>query len=267
MLSYQHIYHAGCLADIHKHASLCVLLSHMVKKDKPLSYIETHAGRGFYDMTSAEAQKTGEAKDGIARLDSAKWFSADHPFSKVIAHYRQEKGHAIYPGSAAMASHLLRTTDKIHLHELHPQEVKFLQASMPLGTKIYHKDGYEGLLALSPPTPRRGFVFIDPSFEIKSEYELIPDIIAKLMKKWSVAVVCIWYPILPAGLHKNMIAALNSLNLPQSGVFETEFYTPTEEKRGMYGSGLFLANIPYNVTPDLNAITSALSGAGQNHSA
>lgn len=266
MLSYQHIYHAGCLADIHKHASLCVLLSHMVKKDKPLSYIETHAGRGFYDLTCAEAQKTGEAKDGIDRLDDSKWFAADHPFSRVIHHYRQEKGRSIYPGSAAMASHILRPIDKIHLHELHPQEVKFLQASMPLGTKIYHRDGYEGLLALAPPTPRRGFVFIDPSFEIKSEYDLIPEVIEKLVKKWSVAVICIWYPILPAGLHKNMIAGLNALNLPQSGVFETEFYPPNIAGRGMYGSGLFIANIPYDLSPDLNTITKALTGAGKNHS-
>ena len=47
MLSYQHIYHAGNLADVQKHALLAYILDYLTQKDKPLSYIETHAGRGF----------------------------------------------------------------------------------------------------------------------------------------------------------------------------------------------------------------------------
>ena len=45
-LSYQHMYHAGNIADVHKHAMLALTLDYMVQKDKPLSYIESHAGRG-----------------------------------------------------------------------------------------------------------------------------------------------------------------------------------------------------------------------------
>ena len=47
MLSYQHGYHAGNLADVHKHALLAWALDYLTQKDKPLSYIETHAGRGL----------------------------------------------------------------------------------------------------------------------------------------------------------------------------------------------------------------------------
>ncbi|MCK5500680.1 MAG: 23S rRNA (adenine(2030)-N(6))-methyltransferase RlmJ, partial [Tritonibacter mobilis] len=65
MLSYQHIYHAGNLADVQKHALLAWMLDYMTRKDKPLSYLETHAGRALYDLASAEAQKTGEAAQGI----------------------------------------------------------------------------------------------------------------------------------------------------------------------------------------------------------
>lgn len=263
MLSYQHIYHAGCLADLHKHAALCAVLARMVQKPKKLSYIETHAGRGLYDLRSVEAQKTGEAQQGILRLETAKWFAKDHPFSKALDRIKQKHGAHIYPGSAILAAHMLRAGDVMHLHELHPQEVRFLQSSMQgSGAHVYHRDGYEGLLALSPPMPRRGVIFIDPSFEIKSEYAQIVDVVAKVMKKWPVAVLCLWYPLLPAGAHKDMTQQLLSLDLPKSGCFETQFMPQKEGARGMYGSGLFMANMPFGADSDVMDIGARLQDAG-----
>ena len=63
MLSYQHAYHAGNLADVHKHALLAVALARLADKPKPLSYLETHAGRGLYDLRAPEALRTGEANN------------------------------------------------------------------------------------------------------------------------------------------------------------------------------------------------------------
>ena len=57
MLSYQHHFHAGNAADVHKHALLSVMLAYMTQKDKPLSYLETHAGRGVYDLGAEHARK------------------------------------------------------------------------------------------------------------------------------------------------------------------------------------------------------------------
>ena len=68
MLSYQHLYHAGNLADVHKHALLAVALDYLTRKDKPLSYLETHAGRGLYRLDAPEAVKTGEAERASAAL-------------------------------------------------------------------------------------------------------------------------------------------------------------------------------------------------------
>ncbi len=42
MLSYQHAFHAGNLADVQKHALLAWVLDYLTRKDKPLTYIETH---------------------------------------------------------------------------------------------------------------------------------------------------------------------------------------------------------------------------------
>src|SRR5690554_6900254 len=97
MLSYQHGYHAGNLADVHKHALLAVMLDYLTRKPKPLFYLETHAGRGLYDLNGAEARKTGEAAQGIGRAEG--WFEAGHPYRRVLASVRRVHGAAAYPGS------------------------------------------------------------------------------------------------------------------------------------------------------------------------
>ena len=68
MLSYQHSYHAGGPADVHKHAALCLLLVHLNAKPKPYSIIDLYAGEGAYALDTPEAQKTAEFRQGIARL-------------------------------------------------------------------------------------------------------------------------------------------------------------------------------------------------------
>ena len=128
MLSYQHIYHAGNLADVHKHAMLASLLAYLARKDKPLSYIETHAGRGLYRLDAPEAMKTGEAAAGIGR--AAALFPADHPYRRILAAVRDRYGRAAYPGSPLVAALSLRSGDRMHLAELHPQEFAALGATM-----------------------------------------------------------------------------------------------------------------------------------------
>ena len=84
MLSYQHIYHAGCAADVHKHASLSVLLNVMAQKDKPLTYFETHAGRGVYDLNAPEAEKTKEADKGIRAFLKSEKLPDSHPYIRLL---------------------------------------------------------------------------------------------------------------------------------------------------------------------------------------
>ena len=106
MLSYQHIFHAGNPADVHKHALLCAMLNYMTRKDKPLSYLETHAGRGLYDLSSDAALKTGEAAAGIAALTDK--FAPDHPYIKALATLRDRHGPSAYAGSPMLAALSLR---------------------------------------------------------------------------------------------------------------------------------------------------------------
>src|SRR6056297_1732939 len=102
MLSYQHHYHAGNPADVHKHAALAWMLAYLTAKDKPLSYIETHAGRGLYDLSDPAALRTGEAAQGIGRLERA--LPADHPYRRCLDETRMSHGPAAYPGSPLLAA-------------------------------------------------------------------------------------------------------------------------------------------------------------------
>ncbi|WP_082020499.1 23S rRNA (adenine(2030)-N(6))-methyltransferase RlmJ [Leisingera sp. ANG-M1] len=245
MLSYQHIYHAGNLADVQKHALLAWMLAYLTRKDKPLSYIETHAGRGLYQLDAPEAVKTGEAEQGITRVLSGQLLAEGHPLHQALSETRRQHGPAAYPGSPLIAASLLRPGDAMHFAELHPQEHAALQAALkPWKAQVHKQDGFELAMSLAPPTPRRGLMLIDPSYEIKSDYTRIPGIISRLHRKWNVGVIALWYPILQDGSHAPMLDALEALALPGALRSEARF-PPARDGHRMVGSGMFVVNAPF----------------------
>ncbi len=244
MLSYQHSYHAGNLADLHKHALLARMLSYMVQKPKPLSYLETHSGRGLYDLGGAEATRTGEAAAGIARAMAEGWLSPDHPLIAAIMATRAYHGAGAYPGSPLIAQHFLRRDDQFHLAELHPAEAEALADAVP-GAQIHHQDGFVMANALCPPTPRRGMLLIDPSFEVKADYQEIPRFIARIARKWNVGTIALWYPLLADQRHRTMLWALTA-DHPQAMRHEVNF-APARPDHGMIGSGMFVINPTYGL--------------------
>ena len=263
MLSYQHIYHAGNLADVQKHALLARMLDYLTQKDKPISYIETHSGRGLYQLDSVEALRTGEAAAGIEMAQCEAWFDVMHPLSRAINEVRARHGNMAYPGSPLIAANLLRFQDKIHLAELHPQEHAVLSKAMAdQNARVYQQDGYTLAQSLLPPTPRRGVLLIDPSYEVKSEFDRLPGLIAKLHRKWNVGVLALWYPVLTDGRHRSMIAALEKLKLPRTVKHEVHF-PPVKEGHRMTGSGMFIINAPFGLADEtrlLDQLFKRLSG-------
>jgi 23S rRNA (adenine2030-N6)-methyltransferase len=245
MLSYQHAYHAGNAADVHKHALLAAMLDYLAAKPKPLTYLETHAGRGLYRLDAPEALKTGEAAAGIGRLE--RWFPPGHPYLRALAMVRALHGAGAYPGSPLVAASLLRPGDRMHLAELHPQEVAALRAAMAgRAADIRAEDGFAMARALLPPTPRRGLLLIDPSWEVKSDYARMSALVAALHRRWPVGVIALWYPLLGAAPHAAMLAALEALGLPGALRHEVAF-APARPGHGMTGSGLFVVNAPYGL--------------------
>lgn len=246
MLSYQHLYHAGNLADVHKHAALAWVLGYMTRKDKPISYIETHGGRGRYDLAAEEATKTGEAAAGIEIAQP--WFAEGHPYARTIAACRAEHGPSAYPGSPWIASRLLRDDDILNIAELHPQENAGLRSAVP-GAHVHKRDGFDMAYAICPPTPRRGLMLVDPSYEVKADYDAIPRHISKFAKIWPVGVVMLWYPILTDARHSGMLRALRAA-LPDALAHEVRF-PPAREGHRMVGSGLFVVNPPWGLAEEL----------------
>lgn len=251
MLSYQHLYHAGNLADVHKHAALAWVLEYLVQKDKPLTYIETHAGRGVYDLGAEEAIKTGEAAAGITLAEG--WFAPEHPYRQRLDETRAGYGPTAYPGSPLVAALALREGDSLHLAELHPQEAAQLRAvAGEWGAQVHQRDGFELALAITPPTPRRGLMLIDPSYEVKADYDAIPRHLAAIHRKWNVGVLMLWYPILKARAHGPMLTALEAA-FPAALRHEVRF-PPVRDGHRMEGSGLFVVNPPWGLDAELRKL-------------
>lgn len=244
MLSYQHAYHAGNGADLHKHGILAALLALLAEKPRGLSYLESHAGRGLYDLGSAEALRTGEAARGIRRI------VPEGAYSFGIALGVQRYGNEAYPGSPLLAALLLRPQDRIVLCELHPAEHAALRATLVGDPRvaIHRRDGHEGLRALTPPSPRRGLALIDPSYELKDEYARSAETALGVLARWPQGIVLVWYPVLPAGRHRTLVGRLAAAAGPALTLSEVAFTDPPA--RGMQGSGLAILNAPHG-TPRL----------------
>lgn len=251
MLSYQHAYHAGNLADLHKHALLATALDYLTRKDKPLSYIETHAGRGLYDLGSDQARKTGEAATGVVRAEAEGWLSADHPLCRAIAGVRATHGAQTYPGSPLIAGHFLRFEDRAHLAELHPAEHEALRQVAGFAA-LHSRDGFQVAQAVCPPTPRRGLMLIDPSYEIKDDYHAIPRHVAQIARKWNVGVIALWYPILTDNRHLGMTATL-ATQFPDALLSEVRF-PPARAGHFMTGSGMWILNAPWGLADEARRI-------------
>lgn len=249
-LSYQHIYHAGNPADIQKQLWVLAVMSYLQKKDKPLFWCDTHAGRGLYDLNSSEAQKTQEFNIGIAKLyhetiNHPLW----HQLKSMIDSVNPSDESEIYPGSAMIAAMLLRPDDRMECYDLHPQEYKHLAASMRPFPNVTTRDisMEEGIFSCTPPKEKRGAVIIDPSYELKKEYQSIPKVVKRVMRKWPNATYMIWYPLLKAGRHEELKQTCLGID-PDVLIDEWIFADHTKDGfRGMYGTGMAVFNAPYSV--------------------
>src|SRR5262245_18147859 len=78
-MNYRHHFHAGNFADVMKHVLLVRLARALQKKEKGFLALDTHEGRGRYDLAGAATgdslARKPEWSDGIGRL----WSRGDLP--------------------------------------------------------------------------------------------------------------------------------------------------------------------------------------------
>lgn len=254
MLSYQHAYHAGNFADVIKHFALTRLLTYLSIKEKPLFYLETHAGRGMYDLLDKKALKTNEASLGIAKLfnDRLNLPQVFKPYIEALLSFNENEVLRMYPGSPALAIHFLRTQDRLYFNELHPSEFEYLKRLPHHGKRAFtsYSDGLINLSAQLPPPERRGLIFIDPSYEIKTDYRLIPRLLKNAYARFETGVYCLWYPIVDKKLNRDLHNGL--CNIEAQNNLKLEFTLESPNNLGMTGCGLWIINPPYLLKEELS---------------
>ena len=260
MLSYQHGYHAGNFADVIKHLTLTRLLNYMLIKEKPILYLDTHAGRGMYDLQDKQAIKTGEAQQGIEiiwahRKELPAVFS---PYIEQITQLNKGDKLRYYPGSPWLATHILRQHDRLCYSELHPGEFEHLEGLPNIGKRVFssNTNGLDKLNALLPPAERRGLIFVDPSYEIKTDYRLIPELLKVAYNRFETGVYCIWYPLVDNKLHAQLLRGLKNIGAKNN--LRIEFSLTGAAKSAMTGCGLWIINPPYVLQAELKQALDAL---------
>lgn len=242
MLSYRHSFHAGNFADVLKHSVLIELLEHFCKKDKAFSYIDSHAGAGLYNLQSAHAEKTGEYRQGIGKLMQSSVPELNSYLAAVKA-TNQPNALTFYPGSPLIALQYLRSLDRAWLYELHPDDNKRLTENTKgmRNVRVLREDGLQGVLAQVPPVSRRALVLIDPSYEIKTEYDAVIDCVIKAHKKFSTGTYAIWYPVVDRKRAQRMLRQLSNSGIRNIQNFELGLQ-PDSPEAGMTSSGMLVIN-------------------------
>ncbi|WP_148252388.1 23S rRNA (adenine(2030)-N(6))-methyltransferase RlmJ [Aidingimonas lacisalsi] len=260
MLAYQHAYHAGNMADVHKHLALYGVIRHLHRKASAVTYIDTHAGRGIYPLSAPETRKLAEYRQGVAPLWDARnvidsdtllkaWLLALDPLQTS-----HEGGLTHYPGSPWWLAEGLRSQDRLQLFELHPGEhTQLTHQALPDNVRCRHADGLTGIVEMMPPSTPRVCALIDPSYERKEEYQEVADTLITLSHKVRHAIVLVWYPLLSAGRHHSMLERLRNAGVHKLWRSELRWRAPVTNGHGMYGSGLLVFNPPWGLDERLAA--------------
>lgn len=255
MLSYRHAYHAGNFADVLKHSVLTLVLEYMTRKEKGFSYVDSHSGAGMYSLSDPYAEKTGEYKDGIAKLISTDVPESLLPYIELIQSLNSDNELAIYPGSPGIAKAILRRQDTANLYELHSTDHQLLAEFCERWRKAHvnKSDGYQGVLSHMPTPSRRGVVLIDPPYEIKNDYEKAVETVIDAYKKFSSGTFIIWYPVVTRAYIETMEEKFESSNV--KNLLKVEFRLREDsEAYGMTGTGLFIVNPPWQLKSQLEEI-------------
>ena len=273
-MNYRHAFHAGNHADVLKHIVLLALCDALVAKPGACFALDTHAGRGLYRLDGEAAGKTGEALDGIARLQ------AEAPHEPLVQRYlaavracRQRHGAHAYPGSPWLLAHALRAQDRIAACELHPEEAHVLREQFAGDPRVavHQRDGYAALKALLPPRHGetrfgRGLVLVDPPYEAQlDEFDVALAALREALARWPQGMVALWYPI----KQRRALAAIQRrfAALDAKSILQAELLVrPDDSPLRMNGSGMLLLNPPWQfdrtLAPALEAIRAALGEAG-----
>jgi 23S rRNA (adenine2030-N6)-methyltransferase len=259
-MNYRHSFHAGNSADVVKHSLLIALVRALQQKQGALTLIDTHAGCGLYDLGGEQAQRTGEAAQGVLRA-----FADPNPllddYRAAVRAVNVRVEPRLYPGSPQFLAQIMRPQDLLILNEKHPEDASALRGAMR-GTPaaVHERDAYELWLAMLPTHTARGVVVVDPPYEQIDERARITATLAAAHRKWTHGVTVIWYPLKDRATHQRWKDKLRELGIPK--FLSVEHWLYDNDRPGIYnGAGLFIINPPYAFTQALPPLVEALRAA------
>ena len=263
-MNYRHSYHAGNFADVLKHAVLAQIVTYLKRKDQAFRVIDTHAGIGLYDLSSAEAQKTGEWQDGIGRLTGAdmsaelKAFLA--PWLDAVAELNPGGDLHKYPGSPKLARMLMRKQDRLTAIELHHEDAATLRQVFDgdFQVRVIELDGWLSLGAHLPPKEKRGMVLVDPPFEAEGEYNRMIDGLARATRRFAGGTYMLWHPIKADSPLKAFDGKLLALARPRT-LTARLLVRDNRTAPGLNGTGLVIINPPFTLEAELRQVLPELA--------
>jgi 23S rRNA (adenine2030-N6)-methyltransferase len=247
-MNYRHAFHAGNFADVAKHLALVSVLLHLRKKQTPFVVIDSHAGRGAYDLRGEEALRTGEAANGIGRLAGL----AGGP--PALATYLElTRAPQPYPGSPLIAAKLLRVQDRLVAIEKHPEDAVALAAVLKPFRKARAQtaDGYACLAALLPPLERRGAVLIDPPYETPGEFADVARVLTSALRRFATGIYLVWFPIKSAAEADGFCGEVLAAGPKKALRLDVSIGVPSDER--LTSAGLLVINPPFGFQEEMRA--------------
>ncbi len=242
-----------------KHVILVQLLKSLARKDKPFAYIETHAGAGRYDLHAPQARKSGEHREGIARLFEAPVPEGLEDYLAAVRAMNPAGELRYYPGSPSIARYCLRPQDRMRLAEQLLEECARLETSFAHDAQVSVRcgDGYAALKGWLPPPERRGAVLIDPPYERVDEWDSVREALTLAVKRWEQGIVAVWYPLKAGGAEKRFKAELVNTGVRNLLVAELSLW-PSDNPFRLNGCGMLIYNPPYRFAEELGVILGLL---------
>lgn len=259
-MNYRHIYHAGNFADVFKHIVLSRIIDYLKRKEHAFRVIDTHAGIGIYDLSSKEAQKTGEWLEGVGRFletpIAPNLKSIIQPWLDIVLELNG--GSKIinrYPGSPYLIRRLLRQQDRLTAIELHETDFQQLLSNFSgdYQAKIINLDGYLALGAHVPPKEKRGAVLVDPPFEKDDEFSKLVTGLVKAYRRFSGGVYALWYPVKHYHELNKFINELAATGIPKILRLELRIRERSQIV-GLDGCGMIVVNPPYIMEEEITLI-------------
>lgn len=244
-MKYRHSYHAGNFADVHKHVTLLALLSALQRKEKGFLYLETHAGRGAYDLSGG-----AEADSGVSRLNITTNSAEElQHYGAALADYRtQHRSPRAYPGSPVLAAGKLRSQDRAVFIEFLHSEARALEQALAgcSRVRIEQGDGFDRLRAWLPPPERRGLILVDPPYEETGrDFERVGAAIGEALRRFQTGVIAAWYPIKDERDISAWQTGLVRGGLTCETLAAELWLYPRDSRVALNGSGMLIVNPPY----------------------